>query len=63
MTNLIGQEIMNRKLNNEQSEVDISHLDRGVYLLGIYNEDGLIIHSEKIIKNTKQIVYSRNKYT
>lgn len=52
MTNLLGQEVMYKMLNNNESELDILHLDNGVYLLRIYDEHGFIIHSEKLIKNT-----------
>ncbi len=50
MTNLLGQEILSEMLINHQTELDISHLNKGVYLIRIYDENELIIHSEKIIK-------------
>ena len=50
MTNLLGQQIMSKMLTNYETEVDISHLDTGVYLIRIYDENKLIVHSEKIIK-------------
>ena len=50
MTNLLGQEIMSEMLINHQIELDISHLEKGVYLIRTYDENEIIVHSEKIIK-------------
>lgn len=49
MTNLLGQEVLSERLINHQTELDISQLKNGVYLIRIYDENKLINHSEKII--------------
>lgn len=50
ITNLLGQQIMNEVLSDGQNELDVSRMDKGVYLVRIFGEDGIIVHTEKIIK-------------
>ncbi|NPD45611.1 T9SS type A sorting domain-containing protein [Lentimicrobium sp. S6] len=48
-TNILGLQIMSKSLINNHTELDVSHLNAGVYLVQIYEENESLLHSEKII--------------
>jgi len=50
ITNLLGQEIVSDIIISQETELDISHLEKGFYLVKIYDENELIVHTQKIIK-------------
>ncbi|MES2748541.1 MAG: T9SS type A sorting domain-containing protein [Bacteroidota bacterium] len=48
--NLLGQEVMNNKIGIQQSEINVSNLNIGTYLLNLESEDGQI----EVIRFIKQ---------
>lgn len=48
-----GKLVYHNKLNVNQNKIEIpvSHLEKGIYFMKIFNQFGKFIHSEKILKN------------
>ena len=47
--NLIGEYVMQRKLNNETNEIDVSSLPEGIFIIQLTGES--ISMQQKLIKN------------
>ncbi len=45
--NLTGKEVLNIKINNNQ--IDISHLDNGIYFCKIISKNGKTLHNQKLV--------------
>ncbi len=47
--NLLGQNVMSKTINSKQSELNISDLDAGMYLIKVYGENG--VQTQRFLKN------------
>ncbi|NOR86395.1 MAG: T9SS type A sorting domain-containing protein [Bacteroidales bacterium] len=47
---IMGQQIISKTIIKQQCELDISCIDKGVYLIRVSNENGMIVLLEKIVK-------------
>ena len=47
--NLLGQSVMSKNINSKQSELNISDLDAGMYLIKVYGENG--VQTQRFLKN------------
>jgi len=47
--NLLGQSVMSKTINSKQSELNISDLDAGMYLIKVYGENG--VQTQRFLKN------------
>jgi hypothetical protein len=50
LTSALGARVLNAEFTLNQTSIDVSFLNKGIYLLQICNKDGSICHSEKFIK-------------
>lgn len=50
VTNLLGQEVINKSLTNTNS-VELNSLSQGVYIFTVYNEQNNIVKTEKVVVN------------
>lgn len=48
LTNILGQEVLNKIVQTQSSEIDISSLPEGIYFLKACNREGVI--SKRIVK-------------
>ncbi|NPD85036.1 T9SS type A sorting domain-containing protein [Lentimicrobium sp. L6] len=49
MTNLLGQQVFKKTLNHQELNIDVSNLNKGVYLIRLYDENEIVLYTEKII--------------
>lgn len=46
----MGKEILRRRINNDETILDINRLKAGVYILKVLNSENIIAGNKKIIK-------------
>ena len=46
--NVAGQKVLQQNINNKEATLSLAHLPKGLYLLKVYTENGLI-YNEKVL--------------